>query len=298
MKYLLIIFSLLFYQGLFAQNSDSSSFNIQSYTPSVLLKKQQWEYKFFNNLYTQRANYDAKSIRNNSSSRGNYFTSINQFLYGLSRTINIGADVWVKSVRIDASSSSPLKLFKFAGAPSSRTSLGYIGPKIKIAPFKQLDHLSIQSTFLIPIAKDMEGSASIAGSKNDRPFLESDRYLWITQFFYDQPLGNNFNLFFQFAPWVSIDRSLEKGGSNLATPTSVFFSYFAGSRLTLYAQSEIWPTYGSKKLISSFFVQSGLGVKFQAIPGLLEMEALYTNFWIGKNSGAGQTFNFGIRLIH
>ena len=45
-------------------------------------------------------------------------------------------------------------------------------------------------------------------------------------------------------------------------------------------------------------MQSGAGGKYQIIDGILELELLYTNFWIGSpGSGAGQTFNLGIRLI-
>ena len=50
--------------------------------------------------------------------------------------------------------------------------------------------------------------------------------------------------------------------------------------------------------MNSYFIQSGLGGKYQLIPGRLELEALYTNFWIGSDQeGAGQTFNFGVRVI-
>ena len=40
-----------------------------------------------------------------------------------------------------------------------------------------------------------------------------------------------------------------------------------------------------------YFVQSGVGVKYQAIPNLLEFELLYTDFWTGSDSkGAGADF--------
>ena len=48
----------------------------------------------------------------------------------------------------------------------------------------------------------------------------------------------------------------------------------------------------------AYFVQSGLGGKYQLIPGLMELELLYTNFWAGsEGEGAGQTYNLGIRFI-
>ena len=50
---------------------------------------------------------------------------------------------------------------------------------------------------------------------------------------------------------------------------------------------------------SNWFVQSGVGLKYQLVPGLIETELLYTNFWLGSvGNGAGQTFNLGVRVIN
>ncbi|MEQ9008785.1 MAG: hypothetical protein RLP12_12920, partial [Ekhidna sp.] len=49
----------------------------------------------------------------------------------------------------------------------------------------------------------------------------------------------------------------------------------------------------------SYFIQSGIGLKYQLVPNLIELEGLYTNFWNGsEGEGAGETINLGIRLIH
>ena len=37
----------------FSQDDDTTKSNIQSYTPSKLLKKGDWDVKWFNNLYTE-----------------------------------------------------------------------------------------------------------------------------------------------------------------------------------------------------------------------------------------------------
>lgn len=263
----------------------------QAYSPSVLLKKNQWEFKLFNNLYTQTASYGSDKKRNEYLMRSTYFTSINQFLAGVSSKINIGIDVWIRSVRIDSKNSSAFSLFKFENSTSSRTAITNAGPKIKFVPFKKLRRLSIQATLLFPIASNQEGTT------NSKPYLSADGYFLITQIFYDQPVNSKLQLFFQLAPWLSINRKFNSESISIATPVSVFLSYFPTNRVTFYMQNEFWPSY-DKAGISSYFLQQGLGIKYQLIKGFMELESAYTRFTSGRNAGAGETYNFGIRIIH
>lgn len=265
----------------------------QDYTPSVLYTKGQWEYKFFNNLYSQTKGYDVNGNKVKYNNRGSYFSSINQVLFGVTSRFNVGIDFWIKSVRIDDTTSSPFDLLSFQNSPNTRTALSNIGPKIKVQPFKKLSHLSIQSTFLFPVAKDQEGK------QNGKPYLSADSYISITQIFYDQAIGKKFQLFFQLAPWVYIKQVPVQNVSrySVSSPADIFLSYFPTKRLTIYFQQEFWPNYGAKG-IDSWFRQEGIGAKYQIIKGKLETEASYTRFSMGKNAGAGATYNFGIRLIH
>lgn len=265
----------------------------QDFTPSVLYTKGQWEYKFFNNLYTQTAGFDENGSKQKYNNRGSYFSSINQVLIGVNSRFNIGLDFWVKSVRIDDVSSSPFKLLQFETSNNTRTALTNIGPKVKFQPFKKLSHLSVQSTFLIPIASDQEGKF------NGKPYLSSDSYISITQVFYDQALGKKFQVFFQVAPWVYIKRksSVNESRFGLSSPVDVFLSFFATDRFTVYLQQEYWPNFGAKG-VDSWFRQEGVGAKYQIIKGKLETEMSMTNFSMGKGAGAGVTYNFGVRIIH
>ena len=269
--------------------------NTQEYTPSVLYRKGQWEYKFFNNLYTQTKGFENNGNKVDYGNRSNYFTSINQFLLGINSQINIGADIWINSVRVnDGVKESPFNVLKFESTPNTRTEVGYAGPKIKIIPFKKLSHLSFQTTFLIPLAKDMEGRT------NGRPFLSRDSYISITQVFYDYSISSKFQLFFQLAPWIYIAKEKPLAGTSrvsVSSPASIFLSYFPTKRLTFFVQQEFWPNYGSTG-ITSWFRQEGVGMKVQIIKGILEAETSYTRFSSGANTGAGQTYNFGLRLIH
>ncbi|MFK7954066.1 MAG: hypothetical protein AB8B73_14555 [Ekhidna sp.] len=260
--------------------------NLQNYTPSILFDKGDWEFKTFQNLYTQSKSFDSgKKVKDANSQY--FFTNINQFLYGLNDQVNIGFDVWVKS-------SDRAK----DGLDPSYGVTGF-GPKIKIAPFKNIPRLSLQSTLLFNLADDPEGNSG------ERYFLENDATLWLNQLFFDVPINDKSQLFFQQAFWYRFvkDGSFQENNS-LQTQTSVFYSYFPTSRLTLYAMSEYFPTHYNGndqkgEAFFSYFIQSGIGTKYQAIPNKLELEFLYTNFWNGSQAaGAGQTFNLGIRLIN
>ncbi len=261
--------------------------NLQNYTPSILFKKGDWEFKTFQNYYTQTKFFNGSGGKEDTGTRETFFTSINQFLYGVNDQINIGLDVWVK-----ASNNSENNF----GTSSGLTG---IGPKIKIAPFKDIPRLSIQSTFLFNTVDDPQGTSV------DRYFLEWDANLWLNQIFFDLPLNEKSQLFFQQAFWYRFTKE-DSGLDNnfLETQTSVFFSYFPNSRWTIYGMSEYFPThydFGNDRAEAFFayFIQSGVGLKYQLIPNLIELEALYTNFWNGSEfKGAGETINLGIRVIH
>ncbi len=265
--------------------------NLQSYTPSILFDKGDWEFKSFQNLYTQTQSFGERALEKEDipSGRQTYFTSINQFLIGLNSQLNVGLDVWIKHVNYEEM------------GLNNRTAISGFGPKIKIAPFKNLERLSIQSTLLFPLAKSLE--APLPNDGGPFPFLETDKTLWLTQFYYDQPINEQLQLFFQQAFWANFVRDSFRENNFLQTQSSVFLSYFPTSRWTVYGMTEYFPThYNNQKqsfeAFNSYFVQSGVGAKFQLLPNLLELELLYTNFWAGsEEEGAGSTYNLGIRLI-
>ncbi len=261
--------------------------NLQNYTPSVLFKKGDWEFKTFQNLYTQTKLFNSSGGKEDTGNRAIFFSSINQFLYGINDKINVGLDVWIKASN------------NFGDAFSPSHGLTGIGPRIKISPFKNIPRLSFQTTFLFNFEDDPEGR------NGDRYFLEWDASLWLTQIYFDLPLSEKTQLFFQHAFWYRLTKKGSSIKNNfLETQTSVFFSYFPHRQWTIYGMSEYFPThfdFGNDKpeAFFAYFIQSGIGVKYQLIPNLIELEVLYTNFWNGsEGKGAGETINFGIRLIH
>ncbi len=282
-----IIIFILLPTSLFAQLS------LQSYTPSALLGEGNWEFKSFQNLYRETQSFGEDpfdKIKNDENRRSVYFTSINQFLYGLTPQLNVGLDLWASHVDINSISRD-----------ANRWGISGFGPKIKIAPFRKLPNLSVQSTFLFPLAQDLESRKSDA--TDPFLFLAFDRYLWLTQFFYDQSIGSNWQLFLQTAFWYSIVRDSFVNNNFLDTQFNGFLSYFPSSRWTVYGMLEYFPRHYDFQTqmaqpFNIYFAQAGLGAKYQLIPQLLELELLYSNFFMGSpDNGAGQTFNFGVRII-
>ncbi len=149
----------------------------------------------------------------------------------------------------------------------------------------------MEVALLFPIAPDLEGE------ERDDPYLADDRYQLMSKFFYDRSLTPELRLFVRFIPWLSLDRRFRGDQSYLATPLSVFLSYIPHPRFTIYSQSEYWPTYGKGPSIRSAFYQQGLGVKYMLIEDRLEGELLYSKFLFGKNTGAGQSFGLGARVL-
>ena len=207
-------------------------------------------------------------------------------------------DVYFRSVLNDVDK-SPFRIFSFPsksnnelGDFSSRTGISAIGPKFKYAPFN-VKGLSFQTVLLVPLIPNAEG---VYEGDDLQPFIDFDAFSWFQHFFYDKSLNNKLNLFFEGTFWTRIGRKFDGNGNALTTPFKGFLSYFATNKLTFYGMSEWAPTYGSGG-ISSFYLQSGVGAKYQ-ITKRVEAELLYTNFWLGKNGGAGQTYNLGFRYLH
>lgn len=269
-------------------STTSNTSNVATYTPSVLLKKGQVEVQFFNNLYTQNAWFNDQGKRVKIGGRGSWNTLMMTFNYGVSKNsrFNLGLDVNLRSTRNDVEDSYAASIFKFEQNDKNRTTISALGPKIKWNPLKSVPKLSVQSALWIPVAKQLEGT----------PWLDWQRYTSWTQFFFDKPIGNKYQLFTE----LDLLFRVPELGSNLglkqtifSTPASVFFSYFPTSKSTIYAQIQYAPTLSDWP---SYYTQAGLGGKYQLFPQL-QVEASYTNFFAGHTQGAGATFNVGLRYI-
>lgn len=272
------------------QGKPSTTSNLQSFTPSVLLKKGQKEWKLFNNLYTQTRYFDNFKITD-INGRANFFSGIFQFNFGLTKKLNGGVSFMMRSTSNRGPNSSPLDVFRFQNNANARTAITNVGLIAKYAPIP-VEGLSLQTMVFFPTGKKLEGAP-----EESLPYIDFDAIQWFQQAFYDVRLAQRFNLFAELDFLIRIDvQNKDRQSSQVAIPLKVFPSYFITNKLTAYAMTEFAPTLGAG-IFSSAYVQSGLGLKYQ-LTNQLEIEGLYTNFWWGKNSGAGVTYNLGLRYLH
>jgi hypothetical protein len=264
--------------------------NVKEYTPSKLLKKGQVDMQLFNNIYSQTAYRDLDGKKIDLNSRATYYTGIFNFLYGISPNskINVGLDVNLKAVEIDPRpESSPFSILRFENSNLARVAIGSIGPKIKLNPVPSLSGFSLQSAFWITVASDPEGL------KNNKPWLDYDRFTWWNQFFYDKALSDQFQLFTEADLLFRFEKDFEMKNTQLVTPVSAFVNYFPTIKSTLYAMVQYAPTLTET---STWYSQAGIGAKYQ-ISRVFNLEVSYTNFFASSNAGAGETFNLGIRYL-
>ena len=163
--------------------------NIQTFTPSVLLDKNQVDIQFFNNIYTQTGFRNGEGKFVESGQRENYYTGFIQALYGIdaNRRFNVGFDLNIKSVLLDTNFTSPLNVLKFQNHAEARSEvLTAIGPKIKFLPFKN-SRISVQSALWIPVQPNLESY----------PWLDYQRFTSWTQVFYDKTYNNKYQLFYE-----------------------------------------------------------------------------------------------------
>jgi len=283
--------------------------NIQQYTPSKLIGKGQVDLKWFNNLYTQ----NESTFSQGKEARQTFFTSTLEAYTGVGENNrwNVGAIFEFRSNVIGGRDA--LDVFKFDGqAGTARSGLTSIAPSIKFVPFKSVSNFSIQSSLFIPLV-DQETEDGIIDvntqqTTRDAVFLDQNGFIWQNRFFYDYTFpGNKWQLFTELnSEWSfgsdsvtdsngnTIEGSFANNSLNL-TP-GVFLSYFPSSKFTVLGLVQHSQRLDLGNNFAQDFTAAGGGVKYQ-LTDALNLEALYTNFLRGNNTGLGQTFNLGLRLI-
>ncbi|MFT5601256.1 MAG: hypothetical protein ACI9N1_001499 [Flavobacteriales bacterium] len=269
----------------------------QTFNPGSLLRKGQYDITNFNTLYTQtKSNWMGVDY---SGFRENFVTNLLQVTYGVSENnrFNIGFDVNLKSSgrSVDSTLGGLPVGFTYSNSDSTRGGVTSLGPRIKFQPFKNLNDLSVQSTFLVPTISNPEG-----GVPGEGYWADWDRYTWWNQIFYTKSFGN-FQLFTEVDLLFRFRRRTSQIGM-LDVPLSAFLSYFPNPKLTLYIMSQHVPRFTNGNAVTNDWVipmnysASGLGMKYQ-LTSRFNIELLYTNFWRGKNTGFGSTFNLGLKFL-
>lgn len=282
---LAIIAIVLFVTTSFAQEEQEKS-NIQQYTPSKLIGKGQVDLKWFNNLYTETKS----TFVEGEIPRQTFFTSTLEAYTGVgdNKRWNLGLILEFKSNVINGRSA--LDVFKFDGEDSSaRSGLTSIAPSVKFVPFTSLSNFSIQSSFFIPLV-DNETENGV--------FLDQKGYTWQNRFFYDYTFpGDKWQLFSELNTELHFGDGEDSFANNsLSLTPGVFLSYFPTSKFTILGLVQHSQRLDLGNNFAQDYTAVGGGLKYQ-LTNSLNIEALYTNFVRGNNTGLGETFNIGLRGI-
>jgi len=277
------------------QEPDSEGSVIQTLTPSKLIGKGQYDIKFFNNLYTQTRS----TFSSGREDRQTFFTSTIEAYTGVgsNKRWNVGVILEARSNVV--ADRNALDVFSFDGEfGTARSGLTSIAPSIKYVPFSGISNFSIQSSFFIPLVdNESEDFAPING--NQGVFLDQNGFIWQNRLFYDYTFdGNKWQIFGELNTEYSFgddEKSFANDSLNL-TP-GVFLSYFPSSKFTVLALAQHSQRIDLGNNFPQDFTAVGGGAKYQ-LTKQLNIEALYTNFIRGNNTGFGETFNIGLRFVN
>ncbi len=276
----------------FSQEDDQESQGsvIQTYTPSKLLKKGQWDIKWFNNLYTETKDLFGPNGDKRDIPRNTFFTSTVDVFTGVSESskFNIGLLLEFRSNVIEGRDA--LDVFKFDGESSSaRSGITSFAPAVKFNPIKNVSNFTVQTAIHIPLV-DNESENGV--------FLDQKGFIFQNRFFYDYSFaGGNWQLFSELNTEYNFGKKEDSFANNsLRLTPGVFLSYFPSSKFTILALAQHSELIDAGNDFSQNFTALGGGVKYQ-LTDVLNVETLYTNFVRGKDTGLGQTFNIGLRAL-
>jgi len=286
----LFIVAFLFSGFGFAQDQES---NLLKFTPAVLFQQGGWDTQIYSSIYSQTFVRDRNGDSQFLDHRATFLTTFLDFNFGINQRINIGAELYFNRTSIDPNNQSSLNVLLNDDQTSYRAGFSFFGPKVRWQPVKSLPTLSIQSTFLFPLAKNLETPI----------FLNHDRYTWYTQLFYDHAFSSKVRLFTDVGFLYRINRASTSSGNFFRVPIAFFLNYFPISTVSIFGFGQYSPRYGSISNeftsifgLTGWFTQIGLGAKYQVSPSI-GLELSYSNLILSRNDGAGSNVNLGIRYI-
>ncbi|WP_242202219.1 hypothetical protein [Aestuariivivens insulae] len=280
----ILAFALITFNGFSQDDQDEPKSNIQTYTPSKLLSKGQWDVKWFNNLYTETmaTNGDSKT----DIPRKTFFTSSIDIFTGVSNSnrLNVGLLVEVRSNTIAGRGS--LDVFQFDGNPqTARSGLTSFAPAIKFNPVKDVGNFTIQTAFHIPL---------IDNETENGVYLDQTAYTFQNRFFYDYTFPDGgWQLFTELNTEYNFGDENSFANKTFVLVPGVFLSYFPNQEFTVLGFLQHQQRYGDFK---QDYTAIGAGTKYQ-LTRVLNLEILYSNFIRGNDTGLGQSFNIGLRAL-
>jgi hypothetical protein len=304
MKYLLTTLAFVLNLNMLAQQDSTSiaKSNIQEFTPSKLLRKGQWDIKFFNSLYTQTEQTGERSA-SNTIARQNFFTNTTEVYTGVSNNSRINVGVILQARANTYRGQDAFSVFAFENdLQDSRSGLTTIAPSVRIQPFAQVSNFSITSSVYLPVFKD-EPNAS---------YLDKRSVFWETKFFYDKTFAQDkWQIFTEADFGFNFGQSAEEAIANndnvnigerfannsLFLPLSAFLSYFPSSKSTVFVNAQQAFLIDLGNNFEQNYTQLGFGGKYQ-LTEVLNLEASYGKIVRGVNfQGLGHTFSLGLRAL-
>jgi hypothetical protein len=272
------------------ENLEDGGSVIQTLTPSKLISKGQFDIKWFNNLYTETKDTFGENGEDRDIPRNNFFTSTLEVYTGVSNNnrVNVGLILEARSSTIGGRDA--FDVFKFDGERgTARSGLTSIAPSVKFVPFSKVNNFSIQSSFFIPLV-DNETEEGV--------FLDQKGFTWQNRFFFDHTFaGGDWQLFADLNSELNFgDDEDSFANDSLRLTPGLFLSYFPSSKFTVLGLVQHSQLLDLGNEFSQDFTAVGGGAKYQ-LTDALNLEALYTNFVRGNDTGLGQTFNLGLRAV-
>lgn len=287
------------------ESGEKAVSNIRAFTPSKLLGKGVFDFKLFNNLYSQTKSTDEGSSVIDLDHRNSFFTTTLEVTYGVSENarINVGAVIGYRNSILNQGGLFDVFHYKNenqSGNHHKRSGFSTITPVVKISPFKNLSNFSFQTGFTIPLFEEISYG-----------YFDKRSYVWETKFFFDHSFARDkFQVFTELdvlynfgekqadLPQGSSKNASERFANNsLFVPFSVFLSYFPNDKFTIYTNVQQSALIDVGNNFSQEFTQVGLGGKYQAT-SKLNIEISYGSFVRGSSyAGLGSAYNLGLRYI-
>lgn len=307
MKKLIISSLALLFIGFnaFSQDGEETRSNVQTFTPSKLLRKGQWDIKFFNSGYTQTKQTDGRS-NSVDIPRQSFFTSTTEVFTGLSENsrFNVGAVIVLKSNTLNGQ--NPFNTLSFDDNGNDlRSGLASIAPAIRFQPFPSIPTFSFTSSFVIPLFEDKADTVD----DDVFSFLDQRSFAWETKFFYDRTFGGNkWQVFTEIDTKFNFGEKSEDAGpdensgerfanNSLFLPLSAFLSYFPTSKSTVFVNTQQAFLIDLGNDFAQNSTAFGGGVKYQ-VTNAINVEASYSKIVRGNNfQGLGATVGLGLRAL-
>ncbi|WP_298530700.1 hypothetical protein [uncultured Algibacter sp.] len=278
---ILIVVTVVFFQISFSQIR-GYDINIQTFTPSKLLSKGQWDVTWDNNLYTQTDNTDEAS----SFPRENYFTSSIGAFTGMSRNDN-----WNFGLILEVQSSTIggrgfLDVLQFSQSATSRAGITSFAPVVRFNPIVRKTNFTIQSALRFPF---------LDNEVEDGIFLSQTAFMFENRFLYDYTFSNeNWQFFSELRTEYNFGDDDSFFNNTFVLEPIVYLSFFPAPDISLLGFIQYQRRFGGSE---NRFIALGGGAKYQ-ISKVMNFEILFRDIVKGAYSqGLGYSLNFGLRAL-